>query len=311
LNIKSYEIEYECKCGHTEIFDYRKKGLVKLKWRIDWPMRWKYEKVDFEPGGADIGAAGGSYTTGKEIAKKIFDYDAPSFVYYEMISIKGQEGRTSGSKGNIITIDDVLKVYEPEILKYLFVGTRPNKGFQISFDVDVIKTYDEYDMLEEKYFDKTATAQEKRIYELSQVGKVKARKEKLSFRHLVTFVQTGKIGGLNAESKLRAEKVKNWLETYAPEDFKFEVQSKISVKLSAKQKKALKQLKESLAVKDFTEDELFNEFYEICTAVGIGNKEFFDGAYGVIINKSRGPRLAALILAIGKGKIVELLGKIK
>ena len=310
LNVEGYKIEYGCVCGHKETFDYRKKGLAKLKWRVDWPARWKYEKIDFEPGGADIGAAGGSYITGKEIAKGIFDYVAPLAVYYEMINFKGEGGRFSSSKGNALTVSDVLEIYEPEILRYLFVGTRPNKGFQISFDADVIKIYDEYDMLEEKYFDKTATEQERRIYELSQVGKVKARKEKLGFRHLVTFVQTGKISELNAESQKRAEKVKNWLNEYAPEDFKFEVQNKIMVKLDKKQKQALIALKESLAVKDFTEDELFNEFYNICQAVGIKNKEFFDGAYGMIINKPRGPRLAALILAIGKDKVVELLGKI-
>jgi lysyl-tRNA synthetase, class I len=311
IDAKGYEIEYECKCGFKDKIDYREKGIVKLKWRVDWPARWKYEGVDFEPGGGDIGAAGGSYVTGKEIAKNVFDYEAPKYVYYEMINFKGESGRFSGSKGNVLTVSDLLEIYEPEILRYLFVGTRPNKGFQISFDADVIKVYDEYDLLEEKYFDKIATPQERRIYELSQVKPAKKRSEKLSFRHLVTFVQTGKTGELNAGSKLRAEKVKNWLENYAPEDFKFEVQEKISVKLDKKQKQALIALKESLAVKDFTEDELFNEFYEICKAVDISNKEFFGGAYGVIINKARGPRLAALILAIGKDKVVELLGKIK
>ncbi len=309
LNIKEYKIEYECVCGHKDVFDYRKKGLVKLKWRVDWPARWKYEGVDFEPGGIDHSVPGGSYTTAKEIVK-IFDYVAPLYQIYEWIRIKG--GKEFGSSiGNILTLNEVEEIYEPEVLRYLFVGTRPNKGFQISFDADVIKTYDEYDMLEEKYFDKSATPQERRIYELSQVGKVKSRKEKLGFRHLVTFVQTGKISELNVESKKRAEKVKNWLNKYAPEDFKFKVQDKIMVKLDKKQKQALIALKESLAVKDFTEDELFNEFYNICEAVGIENREFFDGAYGVIINKPRGPRLAALILAIGKEKIIKLLEKVK
>jgi len=311
VKTKGYFIEYKCACGFGNKIDYRKKGIVKLKWRIDWPARWKYEGVVFEPGGADLGAAGGSYITGKEIAKEIFGYEAPSYVYYEMIGIKGESGRFTGSKGNVLTLNDVEEIYEPEILRYLFVGTRPNKGFQISFDNDVIKIYDEYDMLEEKYYDKTASPQEKRIYELSQIKLAKSKPEKSGFRHLITFVQVGKTKELNPASKARAEKVKNWLEKYADEDFKFEIKDKISIKLSKKQKQSLNALKESLSVKDFTEDELFNELYNICNAIGINNKEFFDGAYGIIIGKSRGPRLASLIIAVGKEKTVKLLEKIK
>lgn len=308
--VDGYFIEYECKCGFKDKIDYRKKGLVKMRWRVDWPGRWSYEKVDFEPGGIDHSAPGGSFDTGKQIVKEVFGYDAPLYQLYEWIRIKGGTEFASSS-GNATTLAEVEEIYEPEIIRYIFASTRPNKGFQISFDADVIKIYDEYDMLEEKYFDGTATPQEKRIYEMSQVKLEKDKPEKIGFRHLVTIIQTGKTKELNKESKLRAEKVKSWLENYAPDDFKFEVQEKILFKLDKKQKQALKSLKESLAVKDFTEDEMFNEFYVICEAVGLSNKEFFEGAYMTLIGKGKGPRLAALILAIGKEKVVELLGKVK
>ncbi len=307
--VEEYFIEYECKCGFKHKFDYRKKGIVKLKWRVDWPARWSYEKVDFEPGGIDHSVYGGSYMTSKDVVK-IFNYDTPIYQFYEWVRIKGGIEFASSS-GNVITLAEMEEIYEPEIIRYIFVSTRPNKGFQISFDADVIKIYDEYDMLEEKYYDKTATPQERRIYELSQIKLMKTRSGKIGFRHLITFVQVGKTKELNEKSKVRAEKVRNWLEKYAPGDFKFEVQEKVSFKLDKKQKQALKALKESLAVKDFTEDELFDEFYNICEAVGLENKEFFEGAYMTIIDKGRGPRLASLILAIGKDKIIKLLEKIK
>lgn len=310
LDIKGYIIEYKCNCGHKSKFDYRKKGLAKLKWRIDWPARWYYEKVDFEPGGIDLSVHGGSFMTGQEIAKKIFDYEPPSYVFYEWIRLKG--GREfSGSVGNVVSIDDVEEVYEPEILRYIFVSTRPNKGFQISFDNDIIKIYDEYDDLEHRYYEGLVNKQEKRIYELSQLKLSKKKPEKMGFKHLITLIQTGKTKNLNLESKKRAEKVKNWLEKHADEDMKFEIRDKIKIKLSKPQKQALIALKESLAVKDYTEDELFNEFYNICEAVGIDEKDFFQTAYMVITGKPKGPRLASLILTIGKDKIIKLLGKIK
>lgn len=40
-------------------------------WKIDWPMRWLYEDVDFEPRGKDHAAPGGSYDTSRVIAKEI------------------------------------------------------------------------------------------------------------------------------------------------------------------------------------------------------------------------------------------------
>ena len=310
ISIKGYIIEYECKCGFKNKIDFRKKGLVKLSWRADWPARWSYEKVDFEPGGIDHSVYGGSYMTAKEIVKKIFHYEPPLYQFYEWVRIKGGK-EFSSSVGNAVSLSEVEEIYEPEILRYIFVSTRPNKGFQISFDNDVIKIYEEYDDLEDRYYEGLATSQEKRVYELSQIKLSRKKPERKSFKHLITLVQIKKTSGLNKESKKRAEKVKNWLAKYASEDFKFEIKDKIEIELGKKQKEALIALKEALAVKDFTEDELFNEFYNISEAVNIDAKEFFEGAYIAIIGKARGPRLAALILSIGKEKIIKLLEQIK
>ena len=312
ISAKEYVLEYECKCGYKGKVDFSKKGIVNAPWRVDWPMRWKYEDVDFEPGGIDHSVQGGSYTTAKEIVKEIYGREAPIYVFYDWVNVKGIALKDfHSSKGNVFTVDDVLEVYEPEIVRYLFVGTKPKTGFQISFDNDVIKIYEDYDALEKKYYDKKADAREKRIYELSRLKISKERPEKISFRHLITFVQIGRLNELNKESKIRAEKVKNWLENHAGEDMKFKVQEKINVKLNVKEKKALIQLKEILQKEKHTEERLFNEFYKICERSDIKNTEFFDVAYKVIINKKKGPRLAALILNVGQDKIVKLLEKIK
>ena len=310
IDVQGYEIEYECKCGFKGKVDFSKKGIINAPWRVDWPMRWKYENVDFEPGGIDHSVHGGSFTTSKEIVKDIFNGEIPIYQFYDWVKIKGGK-EFSSSTGNVTNVYDVEEVYEPEILRYLFVGTKPKTGFQISFDNDVIKIYEDYDSLEKKYYNKKADNREKRIYELSRLKISKKKPEKISFRHLVSLVQIGKLDGLNKESKIRAEKVKNWLDKYAGEDMKFKVQDKINVKLNEKEKQALIKLKEVLKKKKHTEESLFNEFYKICKTLNIKNTEFFDAAYRVIINKKKGPRLAALILNVGKDKIIKLLDKIK
>lgn len=310
IDIKGYKITYIDSTGFEETIDFRKKGIVKLKWRIDWPARWFYEKVDFEPAGIDHSVEGGSYTTAREIVKKVFGVEPLVYQFYEFVRMKnGSE--FSSSEGNALTLDETEEVYEPEIIRYLFVKTRPNKAFAISFDNDIIKIYDEYDNLERGYYEKTLDERDKRIFELSQIGKIpKEKPERMSFRHLVTLVQTGKTGDLNDESKKRAVKVKNWLDKYAGGDMKFVVREKVEMKLDKKQKQALTALRESLETKKMNEDELTAEIFNICKAVNIPNKEFFEGAYGAIIGETRGPRLANLILATGKDKVIKLLKQI-
>ncbi len=294
LNVENYEIEYECDCGFSGKFDFRKKGIVKLVWRVDWPARWKHEGVDFEPGGIDHSTPGGSYTTAKEIVKKIYKGRVPLYEFYEWVRIKGGK-EFSSSSGNVLTLKDVLEIYEPEVLRYLFVATRPNKGFQISFDNDVIKIYEDYDNLEERYYSGKIDEKDKRIYELSQIKLAKKKPERIGFRHLITLVQSSKkISG-------RGEKVKNWLEKYAGDDMKFEVKDKIG-KLSKKEKDILIKVRDLLK-KNLDEKNLQNELYEI----GRDDvKGFFQLVYRILIGKKNGPRLAGLILA-NKEKVARLL----
>jgi len=309
IEIKDYNITYECSCGNKNTIDYRKKGIVSIKWRVDWPLRWKYESVDFEPGGIDHSTPGGSYTTAKEISKDVFDFEPPLYQFYEWVRMKG--GKEFGSSiGNALTLNDVEEIYESEILRYLFVGTRPNKGFQISFDNDVIKIYEDYDALERKYYSGKANPQEKRIYELSNLKASKKQPTRKGFRELITFVQSGKVSSLNTVDKKRAEKVGNWLEKYASEESKFKVQEKITGKFNKKETEALLELRNVLKTK-IEEKDFLDEFRSIGKKVEIDIKDFFRIAYQAIIGKEKGPRLNALIFSVGKERIIKLLNQLE
>jgi len=52
-------VSYHCECGRKETVDLRTTKAVKLGWRVDWPMRWNFEQVDFEPAGKDHHSQGG------------------------------------------------------------------------------------------------------------------------------------------------------------------------------------------------------------------------------------------------------------
>jgi len=170
--------------GKSETVDLRKTALVKLPWRIDWPMRWSREGVDFEPAGKDHHSQGGSWSTAEKVCRAIFNIEAPVTFQYDFLSIKGRGGKISSSSGDVIDLYDVQEVYTPELTRFMFAGTRPNTEFSISFDLDVIKIYEDYDRTERIYYgaetvDAThaetvakTVAKEKRIYELSQVNEV-------------------------------------------------------------------------------------------------------------------------------------------
>lgn len=322
----NYTLEYECKCSHRGKIDFRKKGTVKLPWRLDWPMRWHYEKVDFEPGGKEHSTPGGSRTTAKELYESLYNDEAPLYMKYDFITIKGQGGKMSKSLGNVIRTRECLEIYEPQILRYLFAKTRPNTEFAIAFDEDVIKIYTEYDKLEEGYFAKALSNKEKRIYELSQVIHAEPKKRIFtpSFRHLIELVQIKtekeildyhkkelKTKDDEKRTLARINLAKNWLKQ-APEKFVFKIQEKIDSKkikeLTQKQINSLKQLAK-VVEKDIPEEKVIENIKKICEQNEINPKEFFKVAYLVILGKEEGPRLSSLIM-IARERISNLLKSI-
>ena len=148
-----YKVDYQCSITNKKkTIDFSKEKGLKLLWRIDWPMRWKFQEVDFEPGGKDHSSDGGSFATAQEISEQVYNYPAPIYLSYNFVGIKGIGGKISSSKGNVITLEDVLKVYQPEIVRYLFASYRANVEFSISFDLDVIRIYEDFDKLERKFY---------------------------------------------------------------------------------------------------------------------------------------------------------------
>ena len=61
----------------------------------------------------------------------------------------------SSSSGNSITPSELLKVYLPEVILFMFVKYRPSASFHIGLDEDVIRNYTEYERLKDSYKNKT------------------------------------------------------------------------------------------------------------------------------------------------------------
>ncbi|HLD12832.1 MAG TPA: lysine--tRNA ligase [Candidatus Nanoarchaeia archaeon] len=324
---EKYLIHYECDCGHSEEIDFRKQGNIKLLWRVDWPMRWHYEHVDFEPGGKDHSTAGGSFDTGKEIVKTIWKRDAPTYQMYDFIRVKGTGGKISSSAGNALTVKDVLEIYEPRVILWMFANYRPNSEFAISFDLDVLKIYEDFDRCERIYYgtekvdNKEEAEKQKRIYELSMNNIPETIPDQPTFRHLTLLTQVHEgnidkaIQGLKGDSiKARAQCAWNWVQEYAPDDMRFKLHHTITKEIreiiTPEQQKGLKLLAERFAKNTYDHQTLFNECYTICQELNIKNTVFFEGAYLALIGKKRGPKLTSIMLALEKERLLKLLSQI-
>lgn len=325
-------ISYSCSCGNEETLDLRKTGSVKLPWRIDWPMRWKEEGVDFEPAGKDHHSEGGSFDTSKVMVDRIYGGVAPVSFQYDFIRIKGRGGKISSSTGEVVDLDDVLEIYQPEVVRYMFAGTRPNAEFAISFDLDVLKIYEDYDKCERNFYNKPESEKalkkwekQARIYELSQVGEPEEDMPyQIQIRHLCNLlqIQSGNIdrvidnlGDVRESQRdrlvCRARCAWNWVKNFAPEDFCFDVKTPDSPKadVSEAQASALRMLAEAVRSKMdiMPEREFSASVYEAAEANGLESADFFPAVYRALIGKDKGPRLVSFLYSIGSERVYSLL----
>lgn len=330
-----YGVSYKCECGNCETADLRTFKGAKLGWRVDWPMRWNEEKVIFEPGGKDHISPGGSYDTAKLVSKKVYGWDAPITMRYDFVNLKGVPGKMSSSKGKVISLVDALEVYQPEVLRYIFAGTRPNTEFAISFDLDVNKVYEDYDKTErivwgvDKAKSEDILAKEKRIYVLSQIDNKmpSVMPYQIGFRMMTTLLQTysgdidaviKSLGDVKPEQEAalrrRAKCAWYWIRECAPtcaEDFCFALREDGSkADLSGDMLTAVKRVRDEVVprVGTFAVDkECQQAMYDIATELGLDAKALFTALYQALIGKDQGPRLASFMKIIGKDKLQKIL----
>jgi lysyl-tRNA synthetase class 1 len=316
--------------GQTETIDLRSTPYAKLPWRLDWPMRWAFEQVDFEPAGKDHHSEGGSFDTSRKMVR-VFGSEAPVSFQYDFISIKGRGGKISSSSGEVISLYDVLEVYTPEITRYLFAGTRPNSEFAISFDLDVLKIYEDYDTCERIYFglqevNEKRAAKERRIYELSQVGEIPSEPSyQIPFRHLCNLLQLheGDIEraidtlpditeGQRERLIVRSRCAWNWITTFSPEEFRYRLMRADDplVALTEQETKAIADLYKVVEVMDEIDDtEYTTRLYDAAKLNGIETGSFFKLVYQIMIGKDRGPKLGPFLKTCGRDRVLSILGR--
>lgn len=323
------EVTYECKCGHTHTADISKKCIGKLVWKVDWAMRWKYENVVFEPGGRDHSTPGGSYDVSSKICRDIYNHEPPIYQPYDFIGIRGSTSKMSGSTGINISPKEILSIYEPELLLWLFVRIRPEKQFSFAFDSEIIRQYDEFDRQIRKYLTGKLNDDQKSEMDATHVEGTKFLDDNISFRQISSIGQISQ-GNLKETYKIldslglkynkesvarRLPLSQNWVNKYAP-DMKVTLRTTANTeyynKLNKTEKEQVNKFFKEVE-KHWTPDGLKNFIYSIAKDNKLTDEEnktlqrdFFKHIYYLLVDKETGPRLPTLLIAIGKDKIKQL-----
>ena len=114
------EITYICACGARLGPTPIAAVAGKLAWKVDWPMRWAYERVTFEPAGVDHSSPGSSFTVGGHLVSEIFGGQMPLHFGYAFVGFTGGSSKISSSAGRAPTPLDALEIFEAPLLRWLY-----------------------------------------------------------------------------------------------------------------------------------------------------------------------------------------------
>ncbi|MBH0172375.1 lysine--tRNA ligase [Fictibacillus sp. 23RED33] len=321
-------LSYTCSCGHSNSIEVAQATNIKLNWKVDWPMRWKVEDVVFEPGGRDHSSATGSYRVSKEIASHIFNFQAPEYEPYDFISIKGSDEKMSSSSGNNITPGELLNIYTPEVILFMFAKYQPNAPFHIGLDDDVIRNSTEYERFVQAkqgiLKEEISVALELSIVH-SGIRHVPKFSHVASILPLVNFEvslvrevleRTGEEYTLKEVAGV-CERAEYWLKNWCSEKV-LKVNNKINQEffetLTDHEKQWITGFVNVLqGGRDLQDDELMKRIYDVCHVKDdpkkkrSNQKRLFGIIYQLVLSSNSGPRIPLLIHSVGRERLIALL----
>ena len=262
---------------------------------------------------------------------------------YDFVSVKGQGGKISSSKGGVVTVADCLEVYEPEILRWLFASYRANTEFAISFDLDVIKIYEDYDRVSAARPTKPTTGARRtrnaskraessswrpwypRTIEpgssAAQPRAVPASRAPCFKPSMVTsaarsafFEKEGLIVSEDDRAAVPTFEPSccwSWIEQYAPEDFRYRIRQRAGRafhRRSRPRRTAVgwsKILEDNPSALPTRSSGAISR--SLAEASGLDLKDFYPLVYDLLLDRDRGPKLTSLLTTMGFDRALPLL----
>jgi lysyl-tRNA synthetase class 1 len=301
-------------------------GTAKLPWNLEWAAQWSLLGVTIEPGGKDLSTAGGSRDRSDAIAREIFEREPPLNVPYEFLNIGGR--KMSTSKGRGAAAHAIVEVIPPEQLRFLFLRPRPNQA--IEFDPEgtdaIPRLFDEFDRFAAATAGRAVKGELTPGFEatfryslLDPAADVDA--EAVAFRpafaHLALLLQ---IPAVDVVARVEAEKgspltdreranlekrvgaARTWLDGYAPEAARLEVQrdtvpAAVSA-LSAEQRRFLAELSTVAGLESPAGGDAWQTLIFAAAKDELPARRAFEAIYLAFLGRPNGPRAGWLLASL-------------
>ncbi len=330
IDLDTETVEYVCEdleAGNRTIEGCDHEGTAtfhegKLPWRFEWPGQWQVLAVDFEPFGKDH--AEGSWPSGVDIAEQVLDVQPPVPMVYEWFTLNGEP--LSSSAGNVITVQQVLELLEPEVLRYFF-ALNPRKARD--FDLERLdQLVDEFDRFERIYFGEVdADEDRQRLAERAYpflVEEVREDRVRLPYTFAAVLGMTddrdlrirmakneGHITDDTPEWAIeealdRVERARTWAQRQDNE-YNYRLQADLpDVDLDPDVAAALDDLADFVA-EGHDGEEIQGEIYETAQRHDLDVSTFFEAGYRLFFDQTQGPRLGEFLGQLEQEFVVQRL----
>ncbi len=330
------QVSFTCpSCGYsteTSLNNLR----VKLSWRIDWPAKWFVLNVTCEPAGKDHAVKGGSFDTGLEISRRIFEWEGPVKVPFEWVRIGGRDMATS--EGIIFSPKVWLSIAPPELYRYWMLKS----GLERAIDIHperIPEMVDEFDRFERIFYGLEEVAGEQKefanlLYPLCLAGEVPEKYvPKLPFKFAIITSQLENILGskttmerceqvlkkqfgledISSEARelipIRLSRARTWALEYGTEGDRVEVPATVPNEivntLSDKDREFLVKVVEVLKGPPLEDEALQGKIFETARLSGVKDKRAFVVLYRILISRKSGPRLGGFLNLLGSEWVLE------
>ncbi|ELZ34779.1 lysine--tRNA ligase [Halorubrum tebenquichense] len=309
-------------CGHEGTATFRE---GKLPWRLEWPAQWGVLGVDFEPFGKDH--AEGSWPSGVDVARNVFGEEPPVPMVYEWFTLNGEA--FSSSEGNVVTVQELLELLEPEVLRFFF-ALHPKKARDLSVE-RLDQLVDRFDRFERAYFgeidDPDLTAFAERAYPFV-VGRPDDPPTERPIRLPYTFAAVlGMVDDPDFRERLardeghipddadadavdaalaRVEQARNWAERTGNE-YDYRLQTDLpAVEFDDAVAAALDDLADFVAA-GHDGEAIQAEMYETAREHDVEVSDFFAAGYRLFFDDTQGPRLGEFLGELEREYVVDRL----
>jgi lysyl-tRNA synthetase class 1 len=332
VDLENRTVTYECTdmeagdsvisgCGHVGEASFRD---GKLPWRFEWPAQWQVLDVAHEPFGKDH--AEGSWPSGADISRNVLGNVPPVPMTYEWFTLDGEA--FSSSAGHVVLVHDVLRLVEPEVVRFFF-SKDPKKARDFSIE-HIDQLVDEFDRFEAAYFgdvevDDALQSKADRVYPFL-VDEPRAERIRIPYTFAAVLGMTddpalreeiarreGHISDDDPQWAIdaaleRVERAREWARR-TDNEFNYDLKRQTipDHDFDAETEAALAELADFIEAEHPDGDTLQGEIYETAKRHDLPLGEFFGAGYRLFFDEDQGPKLGQFLANLDEAFVLGRL----